>query len=36
VLADGYDLYGVPTFVDLVLSEEERTGIRLDIYAVKK
>jgi len=32
---DGYELYAVPVFVDLKLGDEERTGVRLDIFASK-
>ncbi len=35
VKEDGYELYAVPVFVDLKMGDEERTGVRLDVYVAK-
>ena len=35
VKEDGYEILCVPVFVDLKLGDEERTGVRLDIFASK-
>jgi stage V sporulation protein SpoVS len=35
VKEEGFELYCVPVFVDLKLGEEERTGVRIDVFAVK-
>jgi stage V sporulation protein SpoVS len=33
VKEDGFEILCVPVFVDLKLGDEERTGVRLDIFA---
>lgn len=35
VKEDGFEILCVPVFVDLKLGDEERTGVRLDIFASK-
>lgn len=32
---EGFSIYAVPVFVDLKMGEEDRTGVRLDVFAAK-
>jgi stage V sporulation protein S len=35
VKEEGFSIYAVPVFVDLKMGEEDRTGVRLDVFAAK-